>query len=908
AFSGDGGVSTAAKVNQPSGVTIDASGNVYISDQSNARIRKIDASTQVITTTAGNGFGSYGIGFYGDGKIATLAELAEPEDVAIDTVNTYIVDLNNQRIRKVNNASGIINTVCGNGSYGYNGDGISAASAELYDPTGIAVDDSGNIYIADQGNQRVRKIYASTGIIATIAGNGTQGYTGDGGAANSAELYNPTGVAVDGSRNVYIADATNNVVRKVSASTGEISTIAGTGAKGFTGDGGHADSAEFYDPSKLFLDASGNLFIVDAGNNRIREVITSTGIVHTVAGSGSPSYSGDGGLAINAGMSPAAVSIDMSGNLYIVDRGSNTIRKVSSITHIITTIAGTTSAGYNGDSILATTAELRAPNGIALDPMRNIYISDGDNNRVRKIDVFDMISQPASTYVCLMGDTSFTVKASGSGNTYQWQVNTGSGFSNVVNSGLYSGATLATLHITGASLGMNGYTYRCLLSGTFSRTMISDTVILNIANPTVTITLSSKSDTLCNGSAITLSGNGAVSYSWNNGITNAIPFNPSASGKYVITGTDTHGCKNKDSLNIVVNPTPIVTISGLGKICHGSDILTAIASGASPFKYLWNTSGTNDTIMVNKGNTYSVTVTDANGCKSDSSFVVISDSVAGVSICMVSVDSTSTKNLIIWDKPAKGAIDSFRIYREIASTFKHIASLPYNAMSIYTDTTNGINPNTTSYQYKLSVIDTCGNESVLSPFHKTIHVSIGPASPCGYNLNWNDYIEFPITQYRILRDSANTGWKVKDSVSFGNTSWTDATCYPTGDIISYQVEAINPTACNPTVNGPIDIMSTHSNQQGNAVTGINVMNANNNEISVFPNPVNQILNIKFSTTQSIEAAISITDVTGRIIMESENEITPNTILPINTTDLQAGIYFVRIISKTSVQVVKFIKE
>lgn len=289
-------------------------------------------------------------------------------------------------------SSGDIGTVAGDGNPGYSGDGAAATSAELYYPKGVAVDSSGNVYIADRYNHVVRKVTASTGYISTVAGNGTAGYSGDGGPATSAELITPRAVAVDGSGNIYIADDNSNVVRKVTASTGYISTVAGTGAYGYYGDGGPATSAKLYIPLYLAVDSSGNIYITDEYNYVIREVVASTGYIYTVAGGGSvcmgaADYWGDGCLATNAELAePGGLAIDTYGNLYIADEGLNTVRVVSASTGTISPVAGTTNTfGFSGDGGAATSAELCDPSDVKLDASGNLYIADSCNQRIRKV-------------------------------------------------------------------------------------------------------------------------------------------------------------------------------------------------------------------------------------------------------------------------------------------------------------------------------------------------------------------------------------------------------------------------------------------------------------------------------------------------------------------------------------------
>jgi sugar lactone lactonase YvrE len=318
-------------------VAVDAAGNIFIGDNGANVIFRVDASSGVISIAAGNG----SFGFAGDGGLATNARLGgNGSGVAVDSVgNLFISDSNNHRIRKVDAVTGIITTVAGSGLAGYDGDGIDATMAALFYPQGIAVDSDGSLYIADNQNDRIRKV-DSSGIITTVAGSGVYGFDGDGGPATDARLAYPLSVAVDTSGNLYISDSDNSRIRKVTVATGVIATVAGSGAGGYGGDGGPATSATFANQTGVAVDSAGNIYVADYDNNRVRMVDAASGIITTVAGNGARSFSGDGGHATLAALAgPIAVAVDSLGAVLIADQYNNRLRRLGPP---VNTPAGTT--------------------------------------------------------------------------------------------------------------------------------------------------------------------------------------------------------------------------------------------------------------------------------------------------------------------------------------------------------------------------------------------------------------------------------------------------------------------------------------------------------------------------------------------------------------------------------------
>ena len=383
----------------------DAAGNL-----GRASLNVASTPEAALVTIAGTGQR----GTTGDGGPAGSALLSRPIRIDFDgTGNLYLTDSDNHTIRRVT-PQGVISTVAGKaGQGGFSGDNGAATDALLNFPIGVAVDGAGNIYICDNGNSRIRKITAVTGVITTIAGNGSQGSGGDGGPATSAQLNMPQNVEVDAGGNVYISDFGANRIRKVNASDGVITTVAGIGTPGFSGDGGPATMAQLNGPNNVSVDKDGNLIICDTNNLRIRKVTIANGQINTIVGAGTRGFGGDGGSATSALLDgPTGAIVDQAGNLYFSDRNNHRVRRVAANTGVITTIAGFGATnpsmglgGFNGDGLAALASALNFPTGLALDPAGNLCIGDRDNGRVRKL-MFAAANDPTAPTVAITSPTS----------------------------------------------------------------------------------------------------------------------------------------------------------------------------------------------------------------------------------------------------------------------------------------------------------------------------------------------------------------------------------------------------------------------------------------------------------------------------------------------------------------------
>ena len=395
-YSGDGGPATQAQLSSPQGIAVDANGNVYFSDAATHTVRLI-GTDGVITTLAGTG----APGFSGDGGPAAKALFNEPRGIALDPAGAlYIADSMNHRLRRISK-DGAVTTLAGTGEAGFSGDDGPAAKAACNEPSGVTIAPNGSIYLADLANARVRRI-SPDGRIFTVAGNGLSKFSGDGGLSTAAVLDSPQGIGASANGAILIADSVNNRIRRISPD-GVITTIAGTGEAGFSGDGGPASAGRLRQPQgSIVEDKEGAIYFSDRKNNRVRKV-GPDGILRTVAGNGDQGFSGDGGPATLAALNfPADLALDASGNLYIADRQNHRIRRVQP-NGVIDTVAGTGEPGFSGDGGPARNAQFREPSGITLDAAGNLYICDFENARVRRVSPNGIIQTIAGN-----GDHDFT--------------------------------------------------------------------------------------------------------------------------------------------------------------------------------------------------------------------------------------------------------------------------------------------------------------------------------------------------------------------------------------------------------------------------------------------------------------------------------------------------------------------
>lgn len=329
-------------------------------------------------------------GFEGDGGPATKAKLDQPFDVAFDKAgNLYFSDTFNHRIRRVDAKTGTITTLAGSGKKGFAGDGGKATDASLNEPYGVELDAEGNLFIVDRLNYCIRKVEAKTGTITTVAGTGGKfGFAGDGGPADKAQFVEPNGICLDGKGRLYIADVAGHRVRSVDLKSGTIDTLVGTGKGGTAGDGGPLKDATVFGPRAVAMHPDGSVILVERNGNTLRRIDVTKGVIERFAGTGKKGYTGDGGKALEATFDgPKEIDIDRDGNVYVVDTENEAIRRIDAKTGVVTTVAGkgrSKTPGL-GDGGAATAATLGRPHGVAAGPDGALYIGDTNSHRIRRV-------------------------------------------------------------------------------------------------------------------------------------------------------------------------------------------------------------------------------------------------------------------------------------------------------------------------------------------------------------------------------------------------------------------------------------------------------------------------------------------------------------------------------------------
>ncbi len=735
-------------------------------------------------------------------------------------------------------AQTIIKAFAGNGTGGFNGDGGQATAAEFYEPTGIAADMQGNVYIADWGNNRIR-VVNTNGIINTFAGNSSGGFSGDGGPAVAAELYYPSGVATDAMGNVYIADAANNRIRMVTTA-GIISTIAGSGPIGngagaYNGDGGPATSAQLNFPIGVAIDTVGNIYIADCHNGAVRKVNTA-GIISTVA------------TSLDSYGTIVSIATDALGNVYFNDCTTTQylIRKINTSGSINIVAYGNT--GYSGDGGPATAANLNYPQGLTTDAQGNLYIADKGNYRIRVVDTAGII-------------------------------NTFAGNGTFGNNGDGGPATAAELYEPyGLGTDALGHIY-------MTDYYVSRIRILTPPCPTVTLSITGN-DTICAGTTTTLTANGATSYTWSNGTTTAsIAINPSADTVYFVKASSGGGCINYDTVSVTVIPTSLTPFTNSYTLCSGG-FDTLGVNGASTYTWVPSTNLSNAnsaTPIANPTATTIYTVTGTNACGNSSPLTI-----------MVNINPTPTLSILSITGDSISCGDTVILYVMGANTYTWAAA---NAITS-PNSVNLIATPTTTTIYTVTGTNICGMSS-MATYTVTFSNGILPKDsfyilPDSIPHFWDLYVYYSA-------NVVNARWYWGDGTDTlalypnhnyntpGNYNICVTVYNGCGDSSSFcQNDTVYRASNSTMVYINVDSSSAHT-------TGIKQINSINEKLNIYPNPNNGSFVIELQNTL-YNVRCTVYDVNGKMVLSQ----TINGKTTIDAGSLYEGVYNISLQSNEGV--------